>query len=53
MMLTFAIPQVTSQITIVSILCLSILSFLMSWLVISLLMNNKHLAQYMFSMRVN
>jgi hypothetical protein len=46
--LTFTVPQLTSQITIVSILCLSIPSFLISWLVISLLMNNKYLAKYMF-----
>jgi peptidoglycan/LPS O-acetylase OafA/YrhL len=53
MILTFTIPQVTSQITVTSMLCLSIPSFLMSWLVINLLMNNKHLAQYMFGIRVN
>ncbi|ALB40566.1 MULTISPECIES: acyltransferase [Nostocales] len=51
--LTFAAPQITSQITVTSMLCLSMPSFLMSWLVINLLMNNKHLAQYMFGIRVN
>ena len=51
--LTFTASQITSQITVISMLCLSIPSFLISWLVINLLMNNKHLAQYMFGMRVN
>jgi peptidoglycan/LPS O-acetylase OafA/YrhL len=51
--LTFAVPQLTSQITVVSMLCLSIPSFLTSWLVVSLLMKNKHLAKYMFGLRIN
>ncbi len=46
--LAFAVPQVTSQITVVSMLCLSIPSFLASWLVVSLLMKNKQLAKYIF-----
>ncbi|TVP62272.1 MAG: acyltransferase [Nodularia sp. (in: Bacteria)] len=51
--LTFAVPQVTSQITVVSMLCLSIPSFLTSWLLVSQLLKNKQLAKYMFGMRIN
>jgi peptidoglycan/LPS O-acetylase OafA/YrhL len=46
--LTFAVPQVTSQVTVMSMLCFSIPSFFISWLVVSLLMKNKHFAKYVF-----
>ncbi|MBS3026823.1 MAG: acyltransferase [Dolichospermum sp. DET50] len=46
--LTFAVPQVTSQVTVMSMLCFSIPSFFISWLVVSLLMKNKHFAKYIF-----
>lgn len=45
---TFAVPKLTSQVTIVSILCFSIPTFLVSWLVVLILMQNKKVAKYMF-----
>lgn len=44
---TLAIPKLASQVTIVSILCFSIPTFLLSWLVVLMLVQNKQLAKYM------
>ncbi len=46
--LTLAIPKLTSQVTIISMLCFSISTFLISWLVVLVLMQNRQLAKYLF-----
>lgn len=46
--LSFAIPQLAIKVTVFSILCFSITTFLVSWLVVLILMQNKQVAKYMF-----
>jgi peptidoglycan/LPS O-acetylase OafA/YrhL len=45
---TVAIPNLASQVTVISILWFSVSTFLFSWLVVSLLMKNKQFAKYIF-----
>lgn len=46
--MTVTIPKLASQVTVISMLCFSISTFLISWLVVLLLMKNKRFAKYMF-----
>lgn len=44
----FILPQLTVKVTVVSMLYFSISTFLLSWLVVLLLMQNKQMSKYMF-----
>lgn len=46
--LTFTFPQLAYQVTITSIMCFSVSTFLLSWLLISILMQKKQLSRYIF-----
>lgn len=46
--LSYTIPQLASQVTVISMLCFSISAFLVSWLVVLVMMKNKQIAKYMF-----
>lgn len=46
--LTLIIPNLATQVTITSILCISIVTFLISWLVVLVCMQNKQLAKFAF-----
>lgn len=46
--LNFVLPQLDDRVTIFSMVCYSISTFLLSWLVVLLLMQNKQLAKFMF-----
>lgn len=45
---SFMLPQLTVKVTVVSMLCFSISTFLLSWLVVLLLMQNKQMSKYVF-----
>jgi peptidoglycan/LPS O-acetylase OafA/YrhL len=47
-LMTRIAPQLTIQITIISMLVISLSSFFLSWWIVSILIKNEWLARYMF-----